>query len=34
MDSVKQDWEEHHYKMVEKSEEMFRTNTQGEEIDI
>ena len=27
-------WEERHYKMVEESEEMFKTNTQGEEIDI
>lgn len=25
-------WEERHYKNAEKSEEMFRTNTQGKQI--
>lgn len=27
-------WEEQHYVSAEKSDKMFRTNTQGKEIDI
>jgi hypothetical protein len=27
-------WEERHYQMAEESDRMFRTNTQGKEIDI
>lgn len=34
MESVIKDWQERHYKIVEESEEMFRTNTQGKKINI
>ena len=34
MNSTKRQWEERHYKMVEESDAMFKTNTQGEEVDI
>ena len=34
MPQTEKKWEERHYEMAEKSDKMFRTNTQGEEIDI
>lgn len=34
MDQTKRMWQEHHYKMAEKSDEMFRKKAQGKEIDV
>lgn len=28
------DWQERHYKIIERSEQMFRINTQGKKINI
>ncbi len=34
MDQKERKWEERHYQMAEKSDKMFKDNTQGDEIDI